>query len=54
MDLKIDYAGLTDDDLCTVIVEATVELDRRRTRAEVSNLIAAFYQRIEDAGGDTK
>ena len=54
MDLKIDYAALADDDLRTVIAEATVELDRRRTRAEAPNLIAALYQRIEDAGGDTK
>ena len=54
MDLKIDYAALADDDLRTVIAEATVELDRRRALAETPNLIAALYQRIEDAGGDTK
>ena len=54
MELKIDYAALADDDLRTVIAEATVELDKRRTRAEAPNLIAALYQRIEDAGGDTR
>ena len=54
MELKIDYAALADDDLRTVIAEATVELDRRRALAETPNLIAALYQRIEDAGGDTK
>ena len=54
MDLKIDYAALADDDLRTVIAEATVELDRRRALAETPNLIAALYQLIEDAGGDTK
>ena len=54
MDLKIDYAGLTDDDLRTVIAEATVELDKRRTLADTPARIAALYQRIEDAGGDTK
>ncbi len=54
MDLKIDYQTLAGDDLRTVIAEATVELDRRRTLAETPNLIAALYQRIEDAGGDTK
>lgn len=54
MDLKIDYAGLTDDDLRTVIAEATAELDRRRTLADTPTRIAALYQRIEDAGGDTK
>lgn len=54
MDLKIDYAGLTDDDLRTVVAEATVELDRRRTLAETPTRIAALYQLIEDAGGDTK
>lgn len=51
---KIDYAGLADDELRTVVAEATVELDRRRTLAEAPNLIAALYQRIEDAGGDMK
>ena len=54
MELKIDYAALADDDLRTVIAEATVELDRRRTLAETPARIAALYQRIEDAGGDTK
>ena len=54
MELKIDYAALADDDLRTVIAEATVELDRRRALAETPNLIAALYQRIEDAGGDMK
>lgn len=54
MDLKIDYAGLTDDDLRTVVAEATVELDKRRTLTEAPARIAALYQRIEDAGGDTK
>ena len=54
MDLKIDYAALADDDLRTVIAEATVELDRRHTLAETPARIAALYQRIEDAGGDTK
>ena len=54
MDLKIDYAGLTDDDLRTVVAEATVELDKRRTLADTPARIAALYQRIEDAGGDTK
>ena len=54
MDLKIDYAGLTDDDLRTVVAEATVELDRRRTLADTPARIAALYQLIEDAGGDTK
>ena len=54
MELKIDYAALADDDLRTVIAEATVELDKRRTLTETPNLIAALYQRIEDAGGDTK
>ena len=51
---KIDYAGLTDDELRQVIAEATVELDKRRTLAETPTRIAALYQRIEDAGGDTK
>ena len=54
MELKIDYAALADDDLRTVIAEATVELDKRRTLTETPNLIAALYQRIEDAGGDMK
>ena len=54
MDLKIDYAGLTDDDLRTVVAEATVELDKRRTLTEAPARIAALYQRIEDAGGDPK
>ena len=54
MDLQIDYAGLADDELRQVIAEATVELDKRRTLAEVPARIAALYQRIEDAGGDTK
>ena len=54
MDLKIDYAALADDDLRTVIAEATVELDKRRTLAETPARIAALYQLIEDAGGDTK
>lgn len=54
MDQKIDYQTLTDDDLRQVIAEATVELDKRRTLAEVPARIAALYQRIEDAGGDTK
>ena len=54
MELKIDYAALADDDLRTVIAEATAELDRRRTLAEAPARIAALYQRIEDAGGDTK
>ena len=54
MDLKIDYAGLTDDDLRTVIAEASAELDRRRTLADTPARIAALYQRIEDAGGDMK
>lgn len=48
MDLKIDYAALADDDLRTVIAEATVELDRRRTLADTPARIAALYQRIED------
>ena len=51
---KIDYAGLTDDDLRTVVAEATVELDKRRTLADTPARIAALYQLIEDAGGDTK
>ena len=51
---KIDYAGLTDDELRQIVAEATVELDKRRTLAETPTLIAALYQRIEDAGGDTK
>ena len=50
MDLKIDYAGLTDDDLRTVVAEATVELDRRRTLAETPNLIAELYSRLDGAG----
>lgn len=54
MELKIDYAALADDDLRTVIAEATVELDRRRTLADTPARIAALYQLIEDAGGDTK
>ncbi len=54
MELKIDYAALADDDLRTVIAEATAELDRRRTLADTPARIAALYQRIEDAGGDTK
>ena len=54
MDLQIDYAGLTDDELRQVIAEATVELDKRRTLTEAPARIAALYQRIEDAGGDTK
>ena len=54
MELKIDYAALADDDLRTVIAEATVELDKRRTLTETPARIAALYQRIEDAGGDTK
>lgn len=54
MDLKIDYAGLTDDDLRTVIAEATVELDKRRTLAETPARIAALYQRLDAAGGDPK
>ena len=54
MDLKIDYAGLTDDDLRTVIAEASAELDRRRTLADTPARIAALYQLIEDAGGDMK
>ena len=54
MELKIDYAALADDDLRTVIAEATVELDKRRTLADTPARIAALYQRIEDAGGDTK
>ena len=54
MDLQIDYAGLADDELRQVIAEATVELDKRRTLAETPARIAALYQRIEDAGGDTK
>ena len=51
---KIDYAGLTDDELRQIVAEATVELDKRRTLAETPARIAALYQRIEDAGGDTK
>ena len=51
---KIDYAGLTDDELRQIVAEATVELDKRRTLAEAPARIAALYQRIEDAGGDTK
>ncbi len=51
---KIDYAGLTDDELRQVIAEATVELDKRRTLTEAPARIAALYQRIEDAGGDTR
>ena len=51
---KIDYAGLTDDELRHIVAEATVELDKRRTLAETPARIAALYQRIEDAGGDTK
>jgi hypothetical protein len=54
MDLKIDYATLVDDDLRQLAAEATVELDKRRTLAEAPARIAALYQRIEDAGGDTK
>jgi len=54
MDLKIDYQTLTDDDLRQLIAEATAELDRRRTLADTPARIAALYQRIEDAGGDTK
>jgi len=54
MDLKIDYQTLTDDDLRQLIAEATAELDKRRTLAEAPARIAALYQRIEDAGGDTK
>jgi len=54
MELKIDYAALADDDLRTVIAEATAELDRRRTLADTPARIAALYQLIEDAGGDTK
>ena len=54
MELKIDYAALADDDLRTVIAEATAELDRRRTLADTPARIAALYRRIEDAGGDTK
>ena len=54
MDLQIDYAGLADDELRQVIAEATVELDKRRTLTEAPARIAALYQRIEDAGGDTK
>ena len=53
MELKIDYQTLTDDDLRQLIAEATAELDRRRTLAETPARIAALYQRIEDAGGDT-
>ena len=51
---KIDYAGLTDDELRQIVAEATVELDKRRTLTEAPARIAALYQRIEDAGGDTK
>ena len=51
---KIDYAGLTDDELRQLIAEATAELDRRRTLADTPARIAALYQLIEDAGGDTK
>ena len=51
---KIDYAGLTDDELRQIVAEATVELDKRRTLAETPARIAALYQLIEDAGGDTK
>ena len=47
---KIDYAGLTDDELRHIVAEATVELDKRRTRAEAPNLIAALYQRITGTG----
>lgn len=54
MDLKINYQTLTDDDLRQLAAEATVELDKRRTLAETPTRIAALYQRIEDAGGDTK
>ena len=43
------YAALADDDLRTVIAEATVELDKRRTLTETPARIAALYQRIEDA-----
>ena len=51
---KIDYAGLTDDELRQIVAEATVELDKRRTLADTPARIAALYQLIEDAGGDTK
>jgi len=54
MDLKINYQTLTDDDLRQLAAEATVELDKRRTLTEAPARIAALYQRIEDAGGDTK
>lgn len=54
MDLQIDYAGLADDELRHIVAEATVELDKRRTLTEAPARIAALYQRIEDAGGDTK
>ena len=51
---EIDYQGLSDDELRAMAGKAAYELDRRRTLAEAPNLIAALYQRIEDAGGDTK
>lgn len=51
---EIDYQGLSDDELRAMAGKAAYELDRRRTLAEAPNLIAALYQRIEDAGGDMK
>lgn len=51
---EIDYQGLSDDELRAMAGKVAYELDRRRTLADTPARIAALYQRIEDAGGDTK